>query len=702
MVPHEPDAPGLAVPALPAQRGPRSRDAARADRGAPGQEDLGLPSGQLKLLVDNSPDLIGRYDRDGRRLFVNRALADTLCRTPQELVGTLLTDPSSTRGHGLRPESATRLLAGIREVLDGGEPVQLEAAFDKDGEPTLVHFLLVPLPGPDGRVHDVFAIGRDITSVKRIEQALDDVRRSYRDLFENSLDQMIMLEVCGDGRYRILEMNPAMERAMRWPREQVVGRFQDELYEPAVNRVLADCYQACIDAGEPVQSEQALELPRGQRIFEATTVPAREEDGRIVRVVNIVRDVTERRRDEQARERLDRALRTLSSGNETLIRAPDEASLLTGMCRVMVRVGGYRRAWIGYANEPVTPVPIDSGPVESGPVESASVDSALPPGGLPLCVVPMAWASLVEAEEEASAPDPDWVGPPEPLQMVLRTGDVRLCHPSEGEGPWGPMVDVARRLGIGACLTLPLLQDGKVHGVFVIHAAQPEAFEPDELRLLRELAADLAYGILNLRTRAAQAQHEERMRKAMNATIQALADTTELRDPYTAGHQRRVAQLAEEVGRRMGLPEDRVAGLYLASTIHDIGKICVPAEILGRPGRLSPLEYAMVQQHVVAAYELLKNIEFPWPVADIVGQHHERYDGSGYPAGLAGDQMLLESRILAVCDVVEAMSSHRPYRAGLGMEAALQELQEGRGTRYDPEVVDTCVTMLRKGQFSFS
>lgn len=533
-----------------------------------------------------------------------------------------------------------------------------------------------------------------------------------KDVFENALDQMILLEICQGGRYRVLEVNTAMERAMGWPRRDVVGRYQDELYGPEVDKELSDCYTACIDAGRPVQSELSLTLPRGKRVFEATTVPTRDDAGQIVRVVNIVRDITERRRAERVRERLDRALRTLSSGNETLIRAIDEASLLSGMCRVMVRVGGYRRAWIGYPTEVVQLDPQDLldllDPLDpQDPQDPQNLPE--PPGSperqagppSPMPVIPMAWACADPAEADAAQPDPGWVGPPEPLQMALRTGRPQLCHPSQGEGPWARVATAARKFEIASCLSLPLLQDGQVNGVFVVQAAQLDAFEPDELCLLTELAADLAYGIHNLRARAAQAQHGERLRQAMSATIQALADTTELRDPYTAGHQRRVAQLAEEVGRWMGLPEERVAGLYLASTIHDIGKICVPAEILGRPGTLSPLEYSMVQQHVVAAYELLKGIEFPWPVADIVGQHHERYDGSGYPAGLLGDQMLLESRILAVCDVVEAMWSHRPYRAGLGMDAALEELQNGRGTRYDPVVVDACVSLLRKGQFEF-
>jgi PAS domain S-box-containing protein len=639
-------------------------------------------------MLDNSPDLIGRYDRDGRRLFVNRAIADTFGRTPEELVGTLLRDHSLAPGAGLLPESAARLLASIREAFDHGSPVQLEATFLSDGRPLVIHFRVVPELDGDGCVRDVLAIGRDITAVKRIEQELYDSRRSYRDVFDNALDEMALLEICEQGRYRILEINPAMERTMDRPRDEVIGRFQDELFTPEVDRALTARYQACIDAGSPVEGELDLDLPNGRRHYQASTVPARDETGQIVRVVNIVRDITERQRSEHAKQRLDRALRTLSSGNEALIRAVDEPSLLSGMCRAMVQVGGYRRAWIGYPEAAAGAAGVEAAAGASGQ-------------GVPGQVVPITWASEDPTETQPAQPDPVWVGPQEPLQEAMVTGVAQVHRPDRGDGPWTAWRKDACQLGIASCLTLPLRHDGGILGVLTIHAEQSEAFEPDELQLLTELAADLAYGIHNLRARAEQSQQEERLRKAMGATIQALADTTELRDPYTAGHQRRVAQLAEAVGRRLGLPEDRVAGLYLASTIHDIGKICVPAEILGRPGGLSPLEYAMVQQHVVAAYELLKGIEFPWPVAEIVGQHHERCDGSGYPGGLTCDQLLTESRILAVCDVVEAMWSHRPYRAGLGMEAALAELQAHRGTKYDAEVVDCCVSMLRQDGFEF-
>ena len=196
-------------------------------------------------------------------------------------------------------------------------------------------------------------------------------------------------------------------------------------------------------------------------------------------------------------------------------------------------------------------------------------------------------------------------------------------------------------------------------------------------------------------------QTEAAIREALERTIEALATTIELRDPYTAGHQRRVAELARAIAREMGLPEERVQGIYVGALVHDLGKIAVPAEILSKPGRLSEAEFNLIRQHPRVGYEILKPVPFPWPVAQMVLQHHERLDGSGYPQGLKGDDISLEARILAVADVVEAMSSHRPYRPALGRRRAMEELLRERGRLYDPEVVRACLTVLRKG-FVFS
>jgi PAS domain S-box-containing protein/putative nucleotidyltransferase with HDIG domain len=193
----------------------------------------------------------------------------------------------------------------------------------------------------------------------------------------------------------------------------------------------------------------------------------------------------------------------------------------------------------------------------------------------------------------------------------------------------------------------------------------------------------------------------EKLRKAMGGMIQAMAFTVEKRDPYTAGHQRRVADLARTIAKEMRLPPDKIDGIRLAGVIHDIGKIAVPSEILSKPGTLNEIEFNLIKRHPDTGYDILKNIDFPWPIAEIVRQHHERIDGSGYPRGIKGDEITLEARILAVADVVEAMASHRPYRASLGLDKALEEITVNQGTKYDPDVVRICISLFTDKKYEF-
>ncbi len=206
------------------------------------------------------------------------------------------------------------------------------------------------------------------------------------------------------------------------------------------------------------------------------------------------------------------------------------------------------------------------------------------------------------------------------------------------------------------------------------------------------------------RKRAEKERREgsERLKQFLMQTIGAIAATVEARDPYTAGHEQRVAQLASSIAQEMGLPPEQVEGIMLAASIHDLGKLRVPAEILSKPGRLNAIEYELVKVHAQTGYDIVKDIQFSQPIAQMVRQHHERLDGSGYPQGLKGDEILPGSRILAVADVVEAMSSHRPYRPGLGVEVALDEILRNRGTLYDADVVDHCVSLFRDKQFTFT
>lgn len=184
---------------------------------------------------------------------------------------------------------------------------------------------------------------------------------------------------------------------------------------------------------------------------------------------------------------------------------------------------------------------------------------------------------------------------------------------------------------------------------------------------------------------------------ALRKTVSVLSAALEARDPYTAGHEERVAEIALAIGRELGLDPQRMTGLELAATVHDVGKIQVPAEILSKPTRLSHAEFELIKMHPATGAELLQDVQFEWPIADIIRQHHERFDGSGYPSGLAGEDILLEARILAVADTFEAMASHRPYRPGLGVEAAAAEIREGAGSRYDPDVAGACLALIEKG-----
>ncbi len=199
----------------------------------------------------------------------------------------------------------------------------------------------------------------------------------------------------------------------------------------------------------------------------------------------------------------------------------------------------------------------------------------------------------------------------------------------------------------------------------------------------------------------AEEEREEllsKYKKLLYQIVKAFSSAVEIKEPYTAGHQKRVAELSEAIAKEMGIDKERLEGIKVAALLHDIGKgLGVPLEVLNKPGKLNPIEFAFVKAHPELGYRILKEVEFPWPVAEAILQHHERLDGSGYPRGLKGEQIILEARIIAVADVVEAITSHRPYRASLGLESALEEIDKNKGVLYDPTVVAACLKAFQKG-----
>ena len=256
------------------------------------------------------------------------------------------------------------------------------------------------------------------------------------------------------------------------------------------------------------------------------------------------------------------------------------------------------------------------------------------------------------------------------------------------------MAEVALEIGVYHYVIKPFERNGVL--ITVANALRRRQLEIDNRNYRQGLEKMVAE-----RTAALQ-ESMEKLRKALEGSVRSIALTVEMRDPYTAGHQQRVADLASAIGKEMELSGDQVEGLRMASMIHDIGKISVPAEILSKPGPITETEFDLIKAHAQTGYDILKTMEFPWPIERIILQHHERMDGSGYPLCLWSEDILLEARILGVADVVEAMASHRPYRPALGIDKALGEISENKGILYDPEVVGACLKLFEERGFVFN
>jgi putative nucleotidyltransferase with HDIG domain len=395
---------------------------------------------------------------------------------------------------------------------------------------------------------------------------------------------------------------------------------------------------------------------------------------------NLKSEVTVRKKAEELLSKINLELTMLSDCIHAVVRATDEQNLIKEVCQIIIDVGGYEMAWVGFAEQ-----------------------------NLKKNVKPVAWMGCNEGFIEII--DISWDDSDRgrgPTGTAIRTG-MPVVNENTGENKSIQFLrEEMLKRNFNSSIALPLKYEDKVLGVLTIYAREPQAFDTSEVDRLMGLANDLAYGICALRTRAERIQagkeielHVEKLQNALADTIKVVASTVEVRDPYTAGHQRRVATLARAIASEMGLSDHQTEGIFMAGVVHDLGKIYVPAEILAKPSRLNDIEFNLIRTHSQVGYELLKTIDFPWPIAQIVYQHHERLNGTGYPQGLLSDQILIEAKIICVADVVEAMASHRPYRPARGVDAALEHIQEEGGTLYDSSAVNTCLKLFTEKGFQF-
>lgn len=513
---------------------------------------------------------------------------------------------------------------------------------------------------------------KDITEEKYQGDRLRESEARYRTLFETMLNGFAYCQMVYEEGLPVdfiyLDVNKAFEQQTGL--KNVIGKRVSEVI-PGIRESdaeLLERYGRVAAGGKPEQFEiyvKSMEM----WFFVSVYNPQPEQ------FIAIFDVITERKESEVSLSRANRALKTLSAGNMALVRAKNESELLQEITNLIVKQAGYNLAAVVYAEE--------------NPQKSLTLVAG----------------AGIKGDNHDWANDITWDDTPNgqlPVSYAIRSGETQVCHNiacAIGVKLWK---DAALSQGYISNIALPLSNENKAFGALCIYSTEENAFDEEEIRLLEELANDLAYGILNLRTRVLQEQHAILLRQSLEQSIQTIAATVEARDPYTAGHQHRVSELATAIAHEMQLSEDQIQGIHLASIIHDLGKIHIPAEILSKPGRLNKIEFMLIQTHPEEGYNILKDVKFPWPIADIIFQHHEKLDGSGYPKGLKGDEILLEAKIICVADVVEAMSSHRPYRASLGIEPALEEIRRGRGSWYDASVVDACLKLFHDNRFSFN
>jgi PAS domain S-box-containing protein len=543
----------------------------------------------------------------------------------------------------VHPEDRERLTSVLKALSRDGEQQQMEVRIFRKGseEPRWLEVRVSIRRNEEGIVDALVAVLTDTTERKQAEETVHELAR----LPEETPNPVLRT----DGSGKLIYANRAAGRLLDDSCKALLPEVSGQLC-PFITKALDGAAQAEVDLRVEGRTYSCVVVPVVSRGY-----------------ANVYgRDVTERVESEQAVRRLNRALRTLSRGNEVLVRAASEQELLDGVCGAVVNQGGYRMAWVALGGTPQT--------MHAGA------------------------AAGHEAGYLSMKPETLRAGP---AARAIEGGESVLVQDIASDADCAALRQQAIERGYRAAVAVPLCAGGERLGALTIYAGEVNAFDVKEVRLLEELAGDLGYGMAALRTKQAHDLSAERLRRALFKTIETVALTIEKRDPYTAGHQQRVAALATAIGERMGLDKGRLEGLRMGGLIHDIGKIYIPAEILNRPGRLTEAEFGLIKTHSQVGYDIMKGVEFPWPIGEMILQHHERLDGSGYPEGLSGNQIILEARILAVADVVEAIMSHRPYRPALGIENATAEIRKGRGDRYDPEVVDACIEVLKEEGFDF-
>ncbi len=717
-----------------------------------------------RLLADNVADVIFLLDMNLRPTYFSPSVARLTGWSVEEALNGTMEQRLAPRSLEVTANLLARAMADEQReagtVPSRDTEVELVC---KDGSTILADATASFLRGPDGRAVAIVGTLHDITERRVAEDALIDSERRYRLLAENlsdviwMVDQNLRFTYVSPSVERLLGYT--VEEAVAMPTDRIVvpGSFEKAMKVMAEEERREESGQS--DRERSVMLE--LELPRkdGSTVWTENRVSyLRDPEGKVTGFLGVSRDISERRKAQDALKISEGRFRTIFEESPIGAIVFDAAGVPVGANKACARIFGVSSP-ADLKGPPLFEDPLLNDPgresLRAGKVVLAEMeidlDAARRKGAhsfrrsgvmsIRLSVSPLGpgpngspsgYLALVEdvtqrrkADEALRASEERFRGLVETTSdwvwEVDRRGAYTYVSPKVsnvlgydsrdmvGKTPFDFMPLAEARRGAAAFAAslekqepfafLENVMRHKDGHPVVMETSGVPFFAPDgKLAGYRGVGRDITE---RKETARRLEQSLRKLERTMEAIIQAISTTMETRDPYTAGHQKRVTQLASLLAKEMGLPAPQVAGIRVAGLLHDIGKISIPTEILSKPGQLTTTEMAIIKLHSSVGYDILKSIEFQWPVADIVLQHHERLNGSGYPSGLTGDKILVEARILAVADVVEAMSSHRPYRPAVGKDKALEEIARNEGKLYDPVVVKACLAAFNEKGFEF-
>jgi PAS domain S-box-containing protein len=693
----------------------------------------------LNNIIEQTPNPMWISDRQGTIIRINQALRDLLKITDEEIIGKYnVLEDVQVKEQGLLPS--------IKTVFKEGKTVNFTIDYYTEKEKKLrlaqkthkvLDIIIAPIKDEEGKLVNAICQHKDITERKQAEEAQRQSETRFQTLFE-AIPDIVLVH---DDEGTILHINEIGAQQLEWSAKELIGRNLREIVTAENSALIADHVEETHKVGWSRFETTYISRGGWQMAAEVNCRLIKFEKKKAL--LRVARDIT-------ARKEAERALLEEKNFSDAIINTSPDLLFVIGDQGNTIKwnvgaeaVTGYSASEIakmnifdfvakgdkkntaetiqeaftkGLASVEINVVSI-SGKKIPFYIKGRSIKigntSCLVCTGMDITERKQAESRLRESEEKYRdlvenindilyMTDKDgvvtYIAPAIELFSGYASSEI-IGHPFfefvyQEDAPH--VLDKFRQIVAGQAIAHEYRMVTKSGVVRWVRTSSRPFFEGTRFMGVRGILVDITEP---KRVAEELKRSYEQLHENLISTVHALASTVEMRDPYTAGHQRRATILACAIAEELDLAEERIEGIRMASLIHDIGKIMVPAEILSKPGSLTKLQYEIVKMHPSIAYDTLKEIKFPSPVAEIVSQHHERMDGSGYPHGVKGEEIMLEARILAVADVVEAMSSHRPYRPSLGIDKALEEISQNRGVLYDPDVVDACVRLFAEKGF---